>query len=363
MCPVNAALALELALSHNELTMPAPRKILCLVMAALVASTMADEPAPLPSSAKNRGPRKADDSDRGIFLQCMNEFRKFRNLEILDLVGVEPAELQVYQRVNDKVFDSLSAAQQQARMKEFNLKFQRFQSAHAKLQKKSIEFKERLAAMPLTTTNTAREALEINARAHEDTLRLARMKLIIQSLECNKSLTDYVVKTPAAEKLLTSNQSTLSRAEVKVKKWGKYGGSRQDRSRVSADEKLNLTPVDPEFYQTQLGKKLEKDLGGRVDFWSYDYQRDELYVQVGDEVAKIGVIEVPGGSRIIKTKVGPRFDTPKAPDEKVNFSADGRFLTGDKNQETLFGKMPSNKPTLIEENKGGAGDHDPNHDH
>jgi hypothetical protein len=135
-------------------------------------------------------------------------------------------------------------------------------------------------------------------------------------------------------------------------------------------DKLNLTPVDPEFYDTQLGRKLEKDLGGRADFWSYDYAQDELYVKVKDELGKLRVFKDAGGTRFIRTRVGSEFLDPRGKDEPVDMmNAQGKFLTGNGSDETLFGEFPTNKPQFVDENKvkhnnqGGGGDGHEGHNH
>lgn len=316
----------------------------------------------LPSRAEGVVHAKPDDSEQGIFIECLNEYKKFKNTEVFNDVVLDRKEYEMFQLINEKTLSALNPAQRAGRFKDHNRNFELRRSSYNKLSKAMNEYKTKMDALPLTTGNNERTRMELNLQAGEGTFRRARMKLLIQSLECNRSLLDFVTKVPAAQKQLIANASSANKPVEKKPTPGRYGGSRVDRSKFPDSEKLNLTPVDKEFYQTQLGKKLERDLGGMADYWSYDYQRDELYVQVGDEIAKIGVLLEPGGSRIIKTKVGPKFDIVKSPDEKVSSKSDGRFVTGDKNQETLFGKMPDRRPVLVDE--GGpaatgtpAGDH------
>jgi hypothetical protein len=94
-----------------------------------------------------------------------------------------------------------------------------------------------------------------------------------------------------------------------------------------------------------LGKKLEKDLGGRADYWSYDFDQDELYVVVGKDTGKLRVKQKDQGTRIIQTRIGSdfqEFPSDYQGDVAVDRNnAKGRFLTGDKADPTLFGEFPT----------------------
>ena len=114
----------------------------------------------------------------------------------------------------------------------------------------------------------------------------------------------------------------------------------------------------------KFGKKLEKDLGGRAEYWSYDYGTDELYVKVGDSVGKLRVKEQSPGARFIQTRIGENFVDPVGSDEKVDsLKAQGRFLTGVSSEESLFGPFPQKEPKIFDEsklphNKDDGHDHD-----
>jgi hypothetical protein len=149
---------------------------------------------------------------------------------------------------------------------------------------------------------------------------------------------------------------------------GVFGGAAEERRRALDADKINLTPVDPEFYASQLGKKLESDLGGKAEAWSYDYDRDELYVVVSGQVGKLRVRAENGGARFIQTRVGSSFVEPRGSDTRVDLlSAKGRFLTGDAREESLFGAFPDTRPVVVDESKvpkkPGSDGHGHDHNH
>jgi hypothetical protein len=301
------------------------------------------------------------EKDKKIYKSCVTEFRNFPKNEVISDLTIDEAQYRAFLSVDLKLIDLLGEKILKSRFQTFNTDYQVAKNLVSKLRTISESSRVELNKQPLTIENKIRADLELKVAYHERTLRTARMKLLLQSLACNSDLLE------ALKTLSPSALAQLKQKDVVVPKLpGRYGGSRWDREKKKADEKLNLTPVDPEFYETQTGKKLEKDLGGKADFWSYDYQRDELYVKVGEDIGKIMVVPNSDGYRYIRTRTGPNFDQAK-PDERVDTQkAEGVFLTGDKSQESLWGKMPSKGPKLLDEtgpthSKGKGDGHD--HDH
>jgi hypothetical protein len=73
-------------------------------------------------------------------------------------------------------------------------------------------------------------------------------------------------------------------------------------------------------------------------------------VKVGPEIGKLNVREDGPGVRFVQTKVGASFIEPKGSALKVDLlKARGRFLTGDLNEENLFGSMPQKGDDLLDE--------------
>jgi quinol monooxygenase YgiN len=242
----------------------------------------------------------------------------------------------------------------------FYAKFYGFEETFNTLQSQLKSLKDRKISTPLGDKKTILE-LDLKIGASEDQLKQARFVLFSTSFEANKALLSSL-KSPSvkaiAQKEEADKQAALkqeSLEQISSKMPGNYQGSKEERMSTSEADKLNLTPVDPEFYNTQLGKKLEKDLGGRANYWSYDFDQDELYVVVGSDVGKLRVRQRDQSTRIIQTRTGGGFqDFPNnyQGDEAVDLNvAEGRFLTGDVADPTLFGAFPTIKDDSIPESK------------
>ena len=227
---------------------------------------------------------------------------------------------------------------------EFKSKFVRLLAIEQLANKKVKKLEEDLVNTPLSDTNR-RTQLELNRKALLDQYNVIRQSLFHVSVEANETVLGALsaLSTEAKESML----NPPPRIPPKIP--GIFGGSVDDRRKTPDSDKINLTPVDPEFYKTQLGKKMESDLGGRADFWSYDYDKDELYVVVGDEISKVRVKGDGAGARIIQTRVGSNFEEFRGSDTRVEAGAKGRFLTGDGNQETLFGRREPGGPVFVDE--------------
>lgn len=230
----------------------------------------------------------------------------------------------------------------------FNPKFVGFRETKEKFERQIGLLKERKIALPLGEKKSIVE-LDLKIKASQDQVKQARYVLFFTSFDANKALLE-AIESPRTKELAKKQEETKIKERLageKPKLPGTPQESRTERMNTSEADKLNLTPVDPEFYNSQLGKKLEKDLGGRADFWSYDFDQDELYVVVGSETGKIRVKQKDQSTRIIQTRVGSGYqDFPSnyQGDEAVDLnSANGRFLTGNPADPTLFGNFPTAK--------------------
>lgn len=263
----------------------------------------------------------------------------------------------------------LEPSVQKTRYDEFNAKYLNF--------KRTLGiFLEQQATLQRRFDNTALS--DIKAKSEVDArlkiqgrrVREAKRTLFLISLDANHSITDALATlSPAAKKQLEKDQKQ-AQAPQTPKMPGRYQGSRWDFEQQSdSADRLSIVPFDKEFEDSQLGQKIQKDLGGKVDFWSYDFDTDELFVKVGDQISKLRVREDGGsGVRFIQTRVGSGFFTPKGADEQVDENkAKGKFLapkSEKKNQETLFGERDTSGPKFAEELPPGHSKHDGhNHSH
>lgn len=283
-------------------------------------------------------------------------------------------ELESYKKFDSNTLKNLPPASFKNLQTRFYTDFVSYKEIRAKIQQNIKILEEKKIALPLSKN---KEIIELNLRitASNDQLKQSKFVLFDTSLKANRALNEMLnspsVQSAMASTLLPQNKnSTESSALEKIPKMpGMFQGSKKDRLNTSEVEKLNLTPVDPEFYKTQLGKKLEKDLGGRADYWSYDFDQDELYVVVGSDTGKLRVKQKDQGARIIQTRIGRDFqDFPSnyQGDVAVDLNiAKGRFLTGDKSDPTLFGEFPKsssdNEPEIKTKPKDSKEGHDHNH--
>lgn len=241
-----------------------------------------------------------------------------------------------YDDVDTRLIAKLSAKVLQARFKEFNVPFRLNRRIEQKLARETKILKSRLDKTPLSDYGR-RAQMEVNYRAFQDQYKIAKSNLCMLSVQANSSVLDAIETLKPEDKKVPE---TLI-AQKAPKMPFRVLESRAERILKPAAEKPNLSPVDDEFYKTQLGKKLEADLGGRADYWSYDFDKDELYVSVNNEVAKVMVMTQGPGVRFMRTRVGQDFVEPRGSDTRVDLtSAKGKFLTGEAADTTLFGPSP-----------------------
>jgi hypothetical protein len=300
-------------------------------------------------------------SNEKVFAELLLEYRNHPRL-LEALKGEEKA----YEAADPQLLSRLSPAVREARFKEFNPKFLEYRQLQARLKTQTVELEKRLEKIPLSDFQKRGE-LEVKLTAQRDRANQAGRLLFMLSVNANESFLSALSTLPAdRRRVQVASNAAVSGAPV-PKLPGVFGGSAEERQRALEADKINLTPVDPEFYASQLGKKLESDLGGKAQAWSYDYDRDELYVVVNGQIGKLRVRAENGGARFIQTRVGTNYVEPRGSDTRVDMlTARGRFLTGDGKEESLFGAFPDTRPVVVDESKihkgkGSSTHHD--HDH
>jgi hypothetical protein len=303
--------------------------------------------------AKEQGPS-------GVFYKLLSEYKRFPADFFKKTDGLTQGELESIPVDN---FKQTSDTVQKSRFVQYNSSYLNLLKLEKKVESELAQLAQKLSDTPLSNFQV-RGDLELKNAALKNRQSQVKFAIFMASVNANLSVQDAIKTISASQKNLKESEKL---AASRPKLPGVWGGSLTERLNQKNREKLNLTPVDPEFYETQLGKKLESDLGGRAEFWSYDYGTDDMYVKVGDEIGKVNVIKNQDGIRFVRTRVGAGFSEPKSADMKVDMlTAKGRFLTGDKNEETLFGTNPAlNRAPVLEEKSstvpGGTKPH--NHDH
>jgi hypothetical protein len=297
------------------------------------------------------------DGEARVFFQLLKEFEKYPNLS----KELDAAEKKKFQEVTLDRLKNLPKKSLEARFTQYNLDYTQYVNLQNKVAR---ELKTREAVLDRTPiTAKERTYVETTVQAQRDKLQQIRRYLFYASVNANRSilssLKTFDGKTDKSSIAASGGDGSSSGSSASdsaaplappPKMPGVYGGSREERLRQSESEKINLTPVDAEFYATELGQKLENDLGGRADYWSYDYDKDELYLKVGSDMGKLSVKEDGPGVRFVQTKAGAGMMEPKGSALKVDlYKARGRFLTGDLNEETLFGPMPQKGEDLLDE--------------
>jgi hypothetical protein len=278
-------------------------------------------------------------SDLQVFTKLVTEYRSFPE-EFFKKVSPDP---RTQPDPDPAGIANLSESVLKARYAYYNATYLGFLKREKFLEKQLKSLKARMDKTPLSDFKN-RSELEVKTAAAKADYDKTRLGLFLWSLDANSNAREALKTLPPDKRVAGKKAAPLPKLP------GVFGGSSDDRKKLKDWEKPNLTPVDPEFYQTQLGKKLEKDLGGRADYWSYDYNSDELYVKVGDALGKLRVKQEGKDVRFMQTRVGPTFTEPRGSDTKVDMlTAQGRFLTGSKEEETLFGKYPKKGPELLEE--------------
>lgn len=292
-----------------------------------------------------------------IFSTLLKEYKHFT-----DCHPLLPDEVESIKKLDLNLMTQVPESQLRPRFDKYNIKYLQYRKMEEKVLGQVRELEKRLKETPLSDLKN-RGDLEVKHVAINARHIQVKKSICMQSVEANKDIQAALDSLPSDKKAVA--QATPVKNEAKPKLPGIMNESRTERMKKSETEKIFLTPVDDEFYATQLGKKLEKDLGGRAEYWSYDYDKDDLYVKVGNDVGKLSVREDSPGIRYIRTRFGASFVEPKGKDTQVdNLAARGKFFTRDPDEESLFGPFPRNTTKFSDENKKptpGKGAHDHKH--
>ncbi len=276
-----------------------------------------------------------------------------------------PAGKESFPLRNQEELAQIEAGVLKARCDEFNGKFLNFSQSMKRLTEQKSILKKRFDDTPLSDIKN-KSQLNLKLQIQSQKVVEAKRTLFLISLDANHSVTDaFATLTPTTKKQI-EEQKQQAAAPKPPQMPGIYQGSKYENERKAAADRINITPLEKEFYDTQLGQKIVKDLGGDVDFWSYDFEKDELYVSVNNQVSKLRVREEDSGVRFIQTRVGAGFYNPTGSDERVDeLKARGKFLAPKaqkRNEETLFGEKPKNEPAFASELPPGH-TKDDGHDH
>jgi len=290
------------------------------------------------------------DKNIKIFFELIKHYKKYpeKLTRIRKQGDLKPVDEEKYERISIRYLRTLSKKVLDPRFSNFNLEYVSYKKLLEKSAKQLGETRKKLDDLPLSDPN--RRFRELTFENQKKKVEQIKDYLFYSSLNANKSILSSLEAFNVADKVEKQAEADAILAEKPSDMPGVQGYSRQERLRQQESGKINLMPVDEDFYVTDLGQKLEEDLGGRADFWSYDYDRDELYVKVGDKMGKLLVRQDQPGVRFVQTRVGNTFSEPIGSAMKVDlFRSKGRFLTGDKNEETLFGAFPDTREKLAEE--------------
>lgn len=242
----------------------------------------------------------------------------------------------------------IPASAMNARFNDFLPRYDRFKKFAADYKAQLDNLLKRQAQTPLSQLKE-RSEIDVRVLALQSKLVEANRLLFLHSVDANESFKEALKLVPSLK-----SETAVAIQKPRPTLPGVFGGSWNDRLKTLDSDKINLTPVDPEFYATQLGQKIESDLGGKAEAWAYDYASDRLFVQVGEAQGMLRVLEDSGGVRFIQTRTGAKFNEPQGSDARVDSgSAKGRFLTGNPNEESLFGAFPKSSPRVTNESQQG----------
>jgi hypothetical protein len=248
----------------------------------------------LEAFAQNSGKKKSASFEKSLaqYFEVLNYYKvnsKFKT----QLLGKSNVDFPV---VNEELVRKLAPTVIQARFKKYNIQFAQYRARIPSLEKQLKQLQAEIKKMPISDTAN-RSLHEIKIDASKSKISQSYKVLYVLSIEANEDLQSALSTLRPEDRVSVVNKS----GEIPSMP-GIFGGGWAERQKIKEVDKLNLTPVDAEFYNSQLGKKLEKDLGGRAEFWSYDYKSDELFVKVGGELGKLKVREDSSGTRFIQTR-------------------------------------------------------------
>jgi len=290
---------------------------------------------------------------QSVFLKLLKEHKAYPQLIKLSKTKVKD--------VSAAEISSLPKSVAEARYKQFNAIYLRNKSK----QKRVVE---NLARLQKLFDQEKKDQTKI-ADFYQKIQKLKKMKAQLAELLFSLSLQahgSYAEATQYFSKS-SSSKSELRDEEKRPKLPGQYMGSRKQREKQT--KKYLLTPFDGDI-DTQLNKKIKADIPRPVDYWSYDYDLNEMYLMDrGGKTYKLQVNK-DAADRILVTKTGRRFQEPVGSALRLNtVNLKGSFYKlegsnkGAKAERSLIGMYPGESlEVLVEEvNKGHEG-HD-HHDH
>lgn len=291
---------------------------------------------------------------KSVFIDLLKEYKRFKECH-----DVMAEEIKTISKVDPEAVHNLPENLLKPRYDQYNVNYLNYMSLEKKVSAQEKELEKRLEKTPLSDLAN-RGDLEVKVVAIRTKYKYVTKTVCMLSVQANRDIMGAMQTLPTEKRTVKAPSAPAPTLP------GLPGPSREERLRTSESEKINLMPVDDEFYATQLGQKLEKDLGGKAEFWSYDYDANDLYVKVGNDVGKLSVREESPGIRFIRTRVGGGYVDPRGKDTLVdNMTAQGKFLTRNPREENLFGRFPAKQAEVFSNEKkpGSSAPDGHNHNH
>lgn len=290
---------------------------------------------------------------KSVFIDLLKDYKRFKECH-----DVMVEEIKTISKVDPDAVNNLPENLLKPRYDQYNVTYLNYMSLEKKVSAQEKELEKRLEKTPLSDLAN-RGDLEVKVVAIRTKYKYITKTVCMLSVQANRDIMGAMQTLPTEKRSAVKASPTVAPNLP-----GLPGPSREERLRTSESEKINLMPVDDEFYATQLGQKLEKDLGGKADFWSYDYDANDLYVKVGNDVGKLSVREESPGIRFIRTRVGGQYVDPRGKDTLVdNMTAQGKFLTRNPREENLFGRFPAKQAEIFSNEKKPASVAPDGHNH
>lgn len=310
---------------------------------------------PFPTQCKSNTIVKIEESQL-VFKELLAFYKQFpKKMEL------QKELIAKFKAPNQQFFENGNEAALKARMKRYNLKYCKALIKFFSVINNKRALNIKFAKTPLSKSKK-RLSIKNESNQLSEALIVISDLLFQESILANQSFMQFV-------NLLPSNKRIVKEKITIPKLPGRYGGSRADRIGMKEEDKVFLTPVDPEFDFTQIGAKFMQDTGAPAEFWSYDFDKGEVYLAgKSGETYKMRV-RVDGGETFVETRSGKQYFEPVGSALKVNFgktsdpSLKGSFLSK-RESSSLFGDFPSSEPkTVWEDNSGKSHFDGDGHDH
>lgn len=132
------------------------------------------------------------DTERGVFIECLNEYKQHQHAEVLEAADAKQQVIDSIERIDEHTLEKLNPAQLQARYKTYNHDFQRLRALSDKMKSTISRYESKSNMATRALSRKERSLLKLNLRTSESNYQKLRKKLVIASLECNRSLLDYL---------------------------------------------------------------------------------------------------------------------------------------------------------------------------